>query len=236
MTTSTTTKNSKTTTSTNPVVITDEQVAVVRSSGQSQHAVLAEAQAVTITSPDSYQAADIVLVKIRTARKNVSAIIEEKVGQIIKPIRKGLDQLYAVQRELTRDLDGPLEQAEKTVKARMANWQLDEQKKRFEAEMARVSEPLPDDGSTDSEPMAVPPPMPTVSAPVRAAGSKVIRSKEWKVTDLSAFIKAVAAGSIPEITLQVNNEVMDAYFESSREEMLTWTGCEIVDTVRIAGR
>ena len=116
--------------------LTDTDLVAIRQSGQSAtDLVIREANAIVITDQTSYTAADLVLFKIRSARKTVAALIEDRVDSIIKPIRTGLDKLYEARRALIADLDTPLETAEKTAKRKMAAFQ-DEERRRAE-EVAR---------------------------------------------------------------------------------------------------
>ena len=112
--------------------LTDTDLVAIRQSGQSAtDLVIREANAIVITDQASYTAADLVLFKIRSARKTVAALIEDRVDSIIKPIRTGLDKLYEARRALIADLDTPLETAEKTAKRKMAAFQ-DEERRRAE--------------------------------------------------------------------------------------------------------
>ena len=112
--------------------LTDTDLVAIRQSGQSAtDMVIREANAIVITDQTSYTAADLVLFKIRSARKTVAALIEDRVDSIIKPIRTGLDKLYEARRALIADLDTPLETAEKTAKRKMAAFQ-DEERRRAE--------------------------------------------------------------------------------------------------------
>lgn len=84
------------------------------------------ADTLVIVDPAGYAYADSLLLKVRIAIETVDG----KLDPIIKPIRSGLDQLYALKREL----HAPLDAAETAIKGKMAAWQLAERKKIQEEE------------------------------------------------------------------------------------------------------
>ena len=94
--------------------------------------VLSAAAQITIVDNATYSLADMFLKKIKTARRS----IEDKLSPIIEPIRKGLDELYALKREL----DAPLTSAENEIKSKMKSWQLAEARRVAEEEAARRRE------------------------------------------------------------------------------------------------
>ena len=94
--------------------------------------VLSAAAQIAITDSVTYGYADAFLKKIKTAKRG----IEDKLSPIIDPIRRGLDELYALKREL----DAPLIQAEADVKGKMKVWQLAEAQRVAEEEAARRRE------------------------------------------------------------------------------------------------
>ena len=122
--------------------VTPTDLAEIRSFGQ-QNVVSPATEAVTalvISDRSSYESADLILFKIRSARKTVATLIESRVDSIIKPIRAGLDKLYEARRQLLADLDQPLEQAEKQVKHKMSVYQAEERHKREEADRIKREE------------------------------------------------------------------------------------------------
>jgi len=128
-----------------PTVITEDTTSTalveIRQAGQTEvQTATGAANAVVITDQSGYQNADLILFKIRSARRSVASLIESRLDTIIKPIRAGLDKLYEARRQLLADLDSPLEKAEKQVKQKMAAWQEAERHKREEAERLKREE------------------------------------------------------------------------------------------------
>lgn len=120
---------------------TSTALAEIRQSGQTEvETAIGAATAVVIADQSGYHNADLILFKIRSARRSVASLIELRLDTIIKPIRAGLDKLYEARRQLLVDLDSPLEKAEKQVKQKMAAWQESERRKREEAERLKREE------------------------------------------------------------------------------------------------
>lgn len=90
-----------------------------------------KAGTVTITDLATYRAADESLLDVRNAAK----VVDEALAPIIKPLRATLDKFY----EIRRMLDGPLEAAKNTIKARMGEWQIAE-KIRLDQDIAANAE------------------------------------------------------------------------------------------------
>lgn len=255
--------------------LTDTDLVAIRQSGLSAtDMVIREANAIVITDQTSYTAADLVLFKIRSARKTVAALIEDRVDSIIKPIRTGLDKLYEARRALIADLDTPLETAEKTAKRKMAQFQ-DEERRRAEEtarkkreeearlererqdavraqreaeELAAISNSIRDrqianlaaeearqrQARIEQERQQVS--AAPIAAPVRGAGSRVTLVRTWEITDMSMFIAGVLSGEIPETVLQVDKKVMDAYWDTDRGVVLSWSGVGMKEETRVGGR
>jgi flagellar biosynthesis GTPase FlhF len=94
--------------------------------------ILDEARTLTITSASTYQAADLFLFKVRQARK--------RVEPLLAPIKTPLNAAKTTLMGLEHKLDDPLAEAEKTVKATMARWQIQEEKRRGDEERKRQEE------------------------------------------------------------------------------------------------
>lgn len=187
------TKPATTHTATLPI---DPTALICREAVTKNSDVIAAIHSITITSPDDYSAADLLLVRIRQARKWVKSIIDP----IKKPQKQALDATQA----LFHELDDPLSIGETEVKLQMAIWQ----KKQIASGEERTS----------------------------GAGSKTTVKKVVRVKDLTAFIGGVAAGTIPEICLEINQQVLNAYFEDDRGLVSVWPGVVIEDQVSVGGR
>ena len=84
--------------------------------------LLDRASTLTVSTAAEVVSADALLYQIRAERKAVAQQIEEQVGGVIRPIREGLDKLYAIRRGIEATLDKPLAEAEKQVKTAMADY------------------------------------------------------------------------------------------------------------------
>lgn len=99
--------------------------------------IVAEITALTIVTTTDYHSADLLLVRIRQAKKIAEAIFAEKLGDVLESTRNALNGLYAVRREVT---EAPFENAEKVIKGKMAEWQAVERKKQDLARAAAQEE------------------------------------------------------------------------------------------------
>lgn len=220
----------------------EKSMAVVRKeAGKVTSPLMRELEGIEIVDAESYQSADKFLGKCRAAIK----IVDEKLDPIIEPIRKGLDKLYALKRELHE----PLDDAVKAVKGKMAKWQLEEKRKRDEEEkkrreeeqrLVRLAEERERAGKSTAvvekrlealqeeaeKPVEV----------VRGKASSVRFVKKWRVTDLRKLVCAVADMDVPIEVLTVDARVMQEKFEENRPEVAAWPGVEMYEDVGIAGR
>ena len=71
---------------------------------------------------------------------------------------------------------------------------------------------------------------------VKGVGSKVTVVRKPVVTDMMAFLKAVVAGTVPLIAVQVNEDVVDAYWRDDAGLVSAWPGVTIEESVKIGGR
>lgn len=102
-------------------VVTDAQIATLKFEAlASVHPAVELVERVELSYPDpeAYQMADSLFGHIKLARKKVEGRFEPLIG----PIRKGLDKLYALKREADR----PLDEAEKSLKLKMAAYKEEE--------------------------------------------------------------------------------------------------------------
>lgn len=222
---------------------------------------IADVLALSVIDNNTYHTADRGLFDIRANRKLIADLIEQKVDPIIKPIRAGLDKLYEGRRTVLAELDKPLADAEGSVKAKMADYQAKQREAARQAEAKRLRDAAELErqaraalevaktstsvgevraaletasqahAQARSVRSAPPPP-----APVKGAASKTVVTKKWVVKDLSALIKAVAAGTVPEMVLTVDEDVMDAYWSEDRLTMVSWPGVDVVEQTTVTGR
>src|ERR1700746_213997 len=83
--------------------------------GQPNSAVLADIQSLTIVTEDDYHDADLLLVRIRQARK----LVKSKTADMFTAAKTA----YQTVKDFIDELDDPLEEGEKAVKGKMAEWQ-----------------------------------------------------------------------------------------------------------------
>lgn len=226
-------------------------------------AVLIEISTLTVASNEDYADADLLLARVRQARK----LVADKTEPIISPIYQGLQALYAFRREL----DKPLENAEKAVKAKMAGWQESERrrieaerdaarreelrKQREAAEAQRLAEEAARNARTQKQreeaaqaaanaariaEEAASATQVAIEASrekvVTGVASKVTVIKRPVVTDMTRFIAAVVAGEVPEICLMVNEEVMEEYWKQDRGLVSVWPGVSVEEVTRVGGK
>lgn len=240
------------------VTVSPGELAKVQSDLTSATApVLTIAQTITVTNGESYLQADDLLSHIRNAKAKVN----EKMEPIIRPIRQGLDQLYALRREL----EGPLDDAEKAVKRKMADWQVAE-RRRVELEQAerdrvqreeteKVQRRLAEERRQEAERQlqannvqaadeVLSQPLPQVTVlttpvrpVVRAQGSTARTVTKWRVTDFAALVCEVAVGNVPMEVLMVNEVEMNRLVREGQGQIVgEWPGVEVYQDVQIAGR
>lgn len=218
----------------------------------------AEVEALTVETPEGYLAADLILGRIQTARKTWKL---KMYGTAAKPgpipsIRSGLDQLY----ELNREIDSPLEKLEEKTKSAMKVFKLAElrasqeeerERQRIEEEKQRAIDELERKKALLKTPAAkarveeriieVAEELDEVqqqTAPEQTVGekSRTTAKKIPVIMDLSAFIKGIAEGMVPEDCVQINMTRLRQYFKDEPEAVAMFPGVEIQDDIQIIGR
>lgn len=210
----------------------------------------------SIKTEVDYIKADAVLGKIRLARKTWGVVWDRILEKSIKPIREGLDELYA----LNRGVDGPLDLMETTIKQEMKAFKVREleainaAKRKQEQEAARLQREAEEKErqaaaartpqmrgkltaaaeklTTQAEAVKETP----LRMAVQTASSSTRSKKAWRVDDMAKFIAAVADGTLPEDALMVCKTSMDQYFKNDPEGMEVWPGVTVYDDVQIVGR
>lgn len=204
----------------------------------------------------SYLYADNLLGRIRANRSvwgKVWARIQEKS---IRPIREGLEELYA----LNRDVDVPQEKMEDIVKARMKFYK-QEELKQINAEKLRKqleSQRLLDEAQAKqvaaaraqtpqmrgrlqaqaerATEQAVAVVEREVAEPVTGESSSTRPKKAWRIKNMREFCAAIGDGTLPEDCVTTLNPIMNQYFKHDPEGMQVWPGVEVYDDVQIVGR
>lgn len=217
-----------------------------------------DASHIQVHDAQSYSIADAFLKRIKQARAAVAEKIEDKLG--IKPIREGLDRLYALRREINERADKPLAQAEAHVKKQMGDWQLAERKRieqeeaerlRKARELERQAEETRRQASStadakaraeaeeraaqlNAESMMLEHAQP--EQPTRGRSSAVRFEKVVVVKDFDAFILGVASGDIPNTMVVVDEQAVRAYLAAWPEAVAQWPGVVVEDKAVVAGR
>lgn len=185
--------------------------------------VLTLTEGLEVVDEPSYLMADEVLGKVRAARKGwggMWAIIQDRS---IKHLRQALEGLYSVNREV----DGPLEAAEKAIKKSMADYktlearrlqQAREQAEREERERIRKIEELSRQAEQAKTPQAKATltrqvdrleveqeraELQPLAVPVQGAHSSTRLVKVPRIVDLSDFAAGIASGAVPEDEVRV---------------------------------
>lgn len=215
-----------------------------------------EVVSVQVTDEDSYLHADMVLAKIRSTRKAWN----ERMEAIIRPIRTGLDHIYA----LNRDVDKPMELLEGQLKRAMSDYKTqerrqleaaqrakDEEDQRIADELARVQEAeakartapmraklaLAREALETQQQIVAEEP---VSAPVQANHSTTRVVKKIRVIHLKMLLMAIVAGKVPMDAIAVNQVALNSYLKLGPDNnylpVSEWPGVETYDDTQIVGR
>lgn len=215
--------------------------------------VTTPATGIVVSSPEEYDAADSRLSRVRETKKSVQLKLEEE----IRPRYLTLESWYSLQRELI----GPIDAAEKSLKHKMADYQLrlarqkaeadrirDEETRRLsqEAQKALTAANNPQLSAVDrarakfqatkavTQAQEV---KEVVSIPeVKGTSSTFIPTESWKVTDLKAFLQGVINGTVPLECVQVQVVNMNMFWKMNRERVKGWPGVVVESGGRIAGR
>ena len=219
--------------------------------------ILDLAKDLAVETESQYHSADDILHKIKVAQKRLDQPFED----VIRPVRQGLDGVYAIRREV----ENPLLDLEKTVKEKMRAFKLAEAERirKEEAERARLLrieqsrvaeeqlaeqarriveaakandfqkalEILEEEKPEVAVIFAAP-----VQAPVRAASSSSRTIKRWRVTDLDLVIEATRLDMAPTNILQINATKVQEMFKLNPASIDEIPGMETYDDIQIAGR
>lgn len=208
-------------------------------------------QTLLVRTEDEYQGADQVLGRIRQARKTWA----DKMEPIIRPIRQGLDNLYA----LNREVDKPLELMEGKVKGAMQEFKrlelaaIREQQRLREAETARLQAEaeakiraaetartpqmqgkLQAQAARASEQAEMVAQM-AAPAPVRAVSSSTRTVTRYRV-NMAQLIKGIVDGYVPPQAVELSTRYLDQQLKDDPEGLKAWPGVDVYEDVQIVGR
>lgn len=230
---------------------TAEDPEVLRKDALAQLAPLElKARGMTVETPEDYLQADLLRGDIVKARKWWGVQMygdptDPKEAGIIPPLRKVLDRLY----KLNRDVDGPYEILQKRIEGVMTQYnriqadkiaaeqreadkaklKLEQEAAEMEAAIQKAKTPqmlakameIKADIETEIEQVQA-----HVSAPVMGYTSTSRTVKKVKVVDLRKFLKHMAKGGIPLDMLEVVESKLNAAYRSDPETVRTWDGLE----------
>ena len=196
----------------------------------------------TIQGPAAYDVMDRYLGEIRSAKKLIDNLFNNESTGLIRPIRVGLDRLYALQRQLLL----PLVTAEEVAKEKMAAFQLElkrerDEKERVERDRIRKVQAELDAKRKADEPAVRVSLMPmVVSAPPVAAHSSTAFVKRVQVTSVQQLVEAIEAGLVPEhigwMLVTVDTQVLNAWFKSDPEGVESCPGLNVYEDAQIRGK
>lgn len=203
--------------------------------------ILDLAKDLAVETEPQYHSADEILHKIKVAQKRLDQPFED----VIRPVRQGLDGVYAIRREV----ENPLIDLERTVKEKMRAYKLAEAERirKEEAERARVQREaeaaerrrvaaLPKEAPAEPQAEIVVLHPTPVMAPVRAASSSARTIKRWRVYDFEQVIECVKLGLAPVEWLQINAVAVEKAFKLNPALIDEVSGMECYDDIQIAGR
>lgn len=211
-----------------------------------------------ITSAEELAAADKLHHDVQTARKSwkLKMYGTKAAPGPIPAIRSGLDQLYA----LNREIDEPLGLLETTVERAMKGYHLRAEQERQARELERQQ--AEEEAQREVEQLAA---KATAAKPGSVAQAKALEALEQAeadvtetqmaveeretldhtatkfkklptVTDLVAFAAAIGTGDIPADCITVNQAKLKAYYKEEPETVADFPGVTLVDDVDIIGR
>ena len=209
---------------------------------------------VIVTEAD-YHKADDILHKIKVVQKRAGEPLEE----VIRPVRQGLDGVYAI----NRAIQNPLLDVEVVVKEKMRVWKIAEMDRvrkareeedrrqreyreqvrreqeaadKLRAEANRAPAPQPFEVAQDATVETYAVPAAPLPQPIRAASSTARQIKKWRVADLELLVKAVELGIAPVEMVMVNAIAMNDLFKRDPAAVEAFPGVETYMDIQISGR
>ena len=224
--------------------------------------IVAEVTAITanlvVETEDQYHAADEILHRIKVTGKR----LDQPFDEVIKPVRGGLDKVYA----LRRSIENPLLDLEVAIKEKMrvykvnenerlrlveverARLQRVEEQRVYEEQRAEQNRRIAEAATQNdfqkaaeilATPVTVPeiaivaPPLPT---PIRAASSSATKVKRVRVVDPDLFIHAVSLGLVPGYLLMIDHTALAHVLRDKPDEVALYPGVEVYEDFTISGR
>lgn len=216
--------------------------------------VRARVQSLQVTDEGSYAVADDLLSKIRHASKAV----ETRMDKILDPINESRREALKLKHELM----DPLELLEQSVRGKMKDFRMEEQRQirmkedERRAETARLQSEIDEKQRKEDaakskilrerlaaqrqelEDAVIRTRTAAPSAPIEAANSGTRTIKRWRVTDIVALYSAAGDPNsiVPGDIFQVNDQAINRYFNEDSAAVSIWPGIEVYDDIQIVSR
>lgn len=214
-----------------------------------------------VKTPEDYEQADRLLGNVKRVRHAWQVEMYGADGKSgpIPSIRSGLDQLYA----LNRKIDGPMEQMETSIKAKMTAFKREELKLLQQAEEVRQAEirrlkVIEDEAIRKAQEAATPQLKGRLVVqankamlaqaviqeeervqPIQGYASSTRVKKKWRVANMQAFAAACLDGTFHPEWLEISvvgKAALDAALKEDPDGLAAWPGVETYDDISIVGR
>lgn len=215
----------------------------------------AKLEELVVQSDEDYQLADALLGQMNDLRKGWGGIWKRIQEKTIKPIRSGLEELYA----LDRHVDKPLEALATGIKAKMTGYQREKlrlqqaedrrvqmererlereaEEKRKKAEQAATPQ-LRGRFEKQAEQLTQQALETYTEEPVTLATgtSSALRREKKVVVDLANLLVGIIEGSIPEWAVEVQHQKILKMWKEDPEAVAKWPGVSIVEDINVVSR
>lgn len=215
-----------------------------------------EVNELTVTDEASYQYADALLGRIITSRKVWAPVWQRIMEKTVQPIRSGLENLYAMNREIEKPHDALEEKVKKVMKA----FKLREQQQITEATRKRDEEAARLQREADEKlRQAQQARSPQLKGRLEAAAQRITEAatavveqeqpqrvtgtasstrtkKIPSVPDRKPFLRCILSGEIPDDCWLIDATRLAQYYKENPEVVASWPGVSIIDDITIVGR
>lgn len=215
----------------------------------------AKVEELVVQSDDDYALADALLGQVNDLRKGWAGIWKRIQEKTIKPIRSGLEELYA----LDRGVDKPLEALATGIRAKMTGYQreklrIQQAKEREEQERREQLQREAEEKRKKAEAAATPQLRSRfanqaaqlevevgridVFEPVQlATGTSSAPRREKKVAiDLANLLVGIIEGSVPEAAVVVQEQWILRQWKQDPDAVEKWPGVSIVEDINVVSR
>lgn len=215
-----------------------------------------EVNELKVTDDKSYQYADALLGRIIASKKVWAPVWERLMEKTVQPIRSGLENLYAMNREIEKPHDAletkvkDIMKEFKTEEARQiaeANRKRDEEAARLQREadeklrQAQQARTPQLKGRLEASAQRITEAATAVverEAPQRVMGkaSSTRTKKIPSVPDRKPFLRGILSGAIPDDCWVIDAKRLVEYYKEEPDVVKEWPGVVIIDDITIVGR